>query len=149
MYFLTLELPSCLNGARPVLHAFLALRQKICTIFVVSLQEGKKHFFILRREGIPGSKKQVWLISKSNLSWCYYFLRKWKIFVYDENKTRQSLRVLLSPIQNIGGKMNKNDNFRSIFSTVLVSQCPNLPKSQILSNSTCFSKFHCVEMFKF
>ena len=38
--------------------------------------------------------------------------------------------------------MTKNDHFRSIFSKVLVSQCPNLPKSQILSSSTCFSKFH-------
>ena len=57
----------------------------------------------LRREGGPGSKKQVWLISKSNLSWSYYFLRNRKIFIYDENMARQSLGVLLGPIQNIGG----------------------------------------------
>ena len=46
------------------------------------------------------------------------------------------------PYKIQGGKMTKNDHFRSIFSKVLVSQCPHLPKSQILSSSTCFSKFH-------
>ena len=46
------------------------------------------------------------------------------------------------PYKIQGGKMTKNGHFRSIFSKVLVSQCPNLPKSQILSSSTCFSKFH-------
>ena len=46
------------------------------------------------------------------------------------------------PYKIQGGKMTKNDHFRSIFSKVLVSYCPNLPKSQILSSSTCFSKFH-------
>ena len=40
--------------------------------------------------GGPGSKKQVWLISKSNLSWSYYFLRNRKIFVYEGNMARQS-----------------------------------------------------------
>ena len=73
------------------------------------------------RGGGPGSKKQVWLISKSNLSWSYYFLQNRKIFVYDENMARQSSGVLLSPIQNIGVKMTKNGHFRSIFSKVLVS----------------------------
>ena len=42
------------------------------------------------RGGGPGSKKQVWLISKSNLSWSYYFLQNRKIFVDDENMARQS-----------------------------------------------------------
>ena len=46
------------------------------------------------------------------------------------------------PYKIQGGKMTKNEHFRPIFSKVLVSQCPNLPKSQILSSSTCFSKFH-------
>ena len=55
------------------------------------------------REGSPGSKKEVWLISKSNLPWSYYFLQNRKIFVYDENMARQSSGVLLGPIQNIGG----------------------------------------------
>ena len=44
-----------------------------------------------------------------------------KIFVYDKNMARQSSGVLLSPIQNIGGKMTKNSHLRSIFSKVLVS----------------------------
>ena len=58
---------------------------------------------IKARGGVQGSKKQVWLITKSNLSWSYYFLRNRKIFVYDENMARQSSGVLLGPIQNIGG----------------------------------------------
>ena len=56
-----------------------------------------------KREGGRGSKKQVWLILKSNLSWSCYFLRNRKIFAYDENMVRQSSGVLLSLIQNIGG----------------------------------------------
>ena len=76
---------------------------------------------IKARGGVQGQKKQVWLISKSNLSWSYYFLRNRKIFVYEENMVRQSSGVLLSPIQNIGGKMTENGNFRSIFSKVIVS----------------------------
>ena len=58
---------------------------------------------ILRQEVSLGSKKQVWLISKSNLSWSLYILRNHKIFVYDKNITRQSFGVLVSPKQNIVG----------------------------------------------
>ena len=90
------------------------------TIFSITLCV-VEFFMILRREGGPGSKRQVWLISKSNLSCSYYFLQNCKIFVYDENMARQSSGVLLSPIQNIGGKMTKNGHFRSIFLKVLVS----------------------------
>ena len=55
------------------------------------------------RGGGPGSKKQVWLILKSNLSLSCYFLQNCKIFVYDKNMTRQSSGILLIFIQNIGG----------------------------------------------
>ena len=89
--------------------------------FTYSFIESLEIMIASRQEGGQGSKKQVWLISKSNLSCSYYFLRNSKIFVYDENMARQSSGVLLSPIQNIGGKMTKNGHFRQTFSKVLVS----------------------------
>ena len=69
-----------------------------------------------------GAKKQVWLISKINLSWSYYFL--WNHWIIcDKNMTLQSWRVWFSPIQYIG----KNGHFWLIFPKVLVSWCSNLP----------------------
>ena len=50
---------------------------------------------LMARGGVRGSKKQVWPISKSNLSWSYHFLQNFKLFVYDENIARQSSRVLI------------------------------------------------------
>ena len=88
---------------------------------------------LLRGEGggPGGQKKQVWLISKSNLSWSHYFLRNCKIFVYDEKMARQSSGILLGPIQNIGSKMTENDHFRSIFSKT-VQTCLKVRFYQVL-----------------
>ena len=77
----------------------------------------------------PGVKKTSLAYIKVKPVMELPFLWNCKILVYDENMARQSSVVLLGPIENIGGKMTKNDHFRSIFSKVLVSYCPNLPKS--------------------
>ena len=59
-----------------------------CILYLVGILK-----ILKARGGGPGSKKQVWLISKSNLSWSYYFSRNRKIFVYDENMVRQSFKM--------------------------------------------------------
>ena len=93
------------------------------------------------REGVRGSKKQVWLISKSNLSWSYYFLRNCKIFVYDKNMGRQSLGVLLSPIQNIGANWPKSAFLNQYFQKYLflsVQTCLKDRFCQVLHASVSF-----------
>ena len=71
---------------------------------------------VIKARGGSGVQKQIWLISKSNLSWSYYFLQHCKILVNDENLARQKFEgTAQSHTKNRGIECPKTTIFYQYF----------------------------------